>query len=100
MLAQFLLPTRRVQCIMRGIHDAPHFNWRFYPMTPLEAAIVEKLRGSGSCCLDDVVTSLPNSSWGEVFAAVDRMSRDGRLVLHQRSYSAYQVSLGSQFSHS
>src|SRR5580765_5677424 len=63
MLAQFLLPTRRVQCIMQGIHDAPHFNWRFYPMTPIEEAIVEKLRESGSCCLDDVVTSLPNSSW-------------------------------------
>lgn len=68
-------------------------------MTPIEAAIVETLQRSGSCSLDDVVTSIPNSSWGEIFAAVDRMSRDGRLVLHQRSYSAYQVSLGSQLSH-
>lgn len=67
-------------------------------MTPIEEAIVEKLRRSGPCGLDDVVTSLSNSSWGEVFAAVDRMSRDGRLVLHQHSYSAYQISLGSQFS--
>ena len=47
-------------------------------MTPIEIAIVETLQRSGPCCLDDVVTSLPNSSWGEVFAAVDRMSRDGR----------------------
>jgi hypothetical protein len=69
-------------------------------MTPIEVAIVEMLQESGPCCLDDVVTTLPNSSWGEIFAAVDRMSRDGRLVLHQRSYSAYQVSLGPQFSHS
>ncbi|OAI49570.1 hypothetical protein AYO43_03030 [Nitrospira sp. SCGC AG-212-E16] len=69
-------------------------------MTPIEEAIVEKLRESGPCCLDDVVTYLPNFSWGEVFGAVDRMSRDGRLLLRQSGYSAYQVSLGSQFSHS
>jgi hypothetical protein len=69
-------------------------------MTPIEEAIVGKLRDSGPCCLDDVVTYLPNFSWGEVFSAVDRMSRNGRLLLHQYGYSAYQVSLGSQVSHS
>jgi hypothetical protein len=62
-------------------------------MKPIEAAIVETLQRSGPCCLDDVVTSLPNSSWGEVFAAVDRMSRDGRVLLHQSGYSAYQIAL-------
>ena len=69
-------------------------------MMPVETAIIEKLRGSGPCCLDDVVAYLPNFSWGEVFIAVDRMSRDGRVVLHQRGYSTYQLSLGSQFAHS
>jgi hypothetical protein len=69
-------------------------------MTPIEAAIVEKLRESGSCCLDDVVTSLSNSNWGEVFAAVNRMSRDGWLVLHQLGYSSYQLSIAPQFAHS
>ena len=66
-------------------------------MKPIEAAIVEILRRSGPCCLDDIVTSLPNSSWEEVFDAVDRMSRNGRLLLHQRGYSAYQVSLPLNF---
>ena len=69
-------------------------------MSPMETAIVETLQRSGPCCLDDVVTSLPASSWGEVFAAVDRKSRDGRLVLRQRGYSTYQVSLAPRFSHS
>jgi hypothetical protein len=64
-------------------------------MLPIEAAIIEKLR-SDSCCLDDVVTSLPNANWGEVFAAVDRMSRDGRVLLRQRGFSAYEISLGSR----
>ena len=67
-------------------------------MTTIEKAIVENLQKSGPCSLDDIVTSLSNSSWGEVFLTVDRMSRDGRLVLRQYSYSAYQISLGPQFS--
>ena len=56
-----------------------------------------KLRRSGPCCLDDVVAYLPNCSWGEVFVAVDRMSRDGRVWLHQLGYSTYQIALHSQF---
>jgi len=67
-------------------------------MTPMEKAIIAKLRENGPCSLDNIVKALSNStSWGEVFLAVDRMSRDGRLVLHQYSYSAYQISLGFQF---
>ena len=64
-------------------------------MMPVETAIIEKLRGSGPCCLDEVVTYLPNFSWGEVFGAVDRMSRDGRLSLRQLGYSTYQLTLKS-----
>jgi hypothetical protein len=69
-------------------------------MTPVEEAILDKLRESGPCCLDDVVTYIPNLTWGEVFIAVDRMSRDGRLLLCQLGYSTYQISLDSQFAYS
>ena len=62
-------------------------------MLPLEEAIAEKLQKGGPCCLDDVVTYLPNFSWGEVFLAVDRMSRDGRLSLLQLGCSTYQITL-------
>lgn len=68
-------------------------------MMPIEETIVEKLWENGPCFLDDIVTSIPNSSWGMIFAAVDRMSRDGRLLLRQCSYSAYQVSLGSHVAY-
>ena len=61
-------------------------------MLPIEAAIIEKLR-SGWYCFDEVVTDLPNFSWGEVFSSVDRMSRDGRVSLRQSGYSAYQIRL-------
>jgi hypothetical protein len=67
-------------------------------MTPIEAAIIELLRISGPCCVDDVVRYLPDLSWGEVFGAVDRMSRDGRVLLSQLGYSTYQIALHSQFA--
>jgi hypothetical protein len=67
-------------------------------MMPVEEAVVETLQRSGTCCLDDVVTYLPNFSWGEVFLAVDRMSRDGRVSLLQLGCSTYQIILRSQFS--
>jgi hypothetical protein len=67
-------------------------------MLPIEKAIMETLR-SGPCCLDDIVTGLPNFSWGEIFVVVDCMSRDGRVVLRQLGYSTYQISLGSQFAY-
>ena len=64
-------------------------------MLPLEEAIVEKLQKGGPCCLDDIVTYLPNSSWGESFLTFDRMSRNGRLSLLQLGYSTYQITLKS-----
>jgi hypothetical protein len=52
-------------------------------MTPVEEAIIETLRRSGPCRLDDIATHLsPSYSWGDVFVAVDRMSRNGGLFLH------------------
>ena len=68
-------------------------------MMPIEEAIVETLQRSGPCCLDDIVAYLPNFSWGEVFLAVDRMSRDGRVSLRQLGYSTYQITLRTQFAH-
>lgn len=68
-------------------------------MMPIEVSaaevVTEMLRKTSPCCLDDLVTYLPNLSWGEVFVAVDRMSRDGRLLLRQLGYSSYQVTLVS-----
>ena len=61
-------------------------------MQPIEKAIMEKLRG-GPCCFDEVVMGLSSFSWGEVFVAVDCLSRDGRVCLRQLGYSTYQVSL-------
>ena len=66
-------------------------------MMPVEAAIIDMLRQRGPCCQDEVVAYLRNFSWGEIFGAVDRLSRNGRVVLlHQLGYSPYQIALRSQ----
>ena len=64
----------------------------------VEEVVTEMLGKTGPCCLDDLVRSLPNLSWGEVFLAIDRMSRDGRLLLRQVGYSTYQITLPSQLA--
>jgi hypothetical protein len=66
-------------------------------MMLIEEAIVETLQRSGPCYLGDVVAYLPNFSWGEVFLAVDRMSRDGRVSLLELGCSTYQITLRAQF---
>lgn len=68
-------------------------------MRPLEEAIVEKLRNDGPCRFDELVTGFPNFSWGQIFVAVDCMSRDGRVFLRQLGFSTYQVSLGSELAY-
>jgi hypothetical protein len=61
-----------------------------------EEAVSEMLQRTGPCCFDDLVRSLPNLSLGEVLVAVERMSRDGRLLVRKRGYSTYQIILPSQ----
>src|SRR5260370_22195824 len=75
-------------CVLCGGPRAPHFNRKFYAM-PVQEAIIELLRISGPCRLDDVVTYLPDLSWREMFRALDRMSRDGLVVHSQLAYSTY-----------
>jgi hypothetical protein len=69
-------------------------------MLLLEEAIVEKLQNDGPCCFDEIVTGLPNFSWGQIFVAIDCMSRDGRVFIRKLGFSTYQVSLGSLFAYS
>ncbi len=66
----------------------------------IEASVIEILQRTGPCCLDDVVASLPHLCWGEVFIVVDRMSRDGRLLVRQLSYMSYDIALPPQLASS
>lgn len=66
--------------------------------TSTEKVVIDMLQRTGPCSLDDLVRSLPYLTWGEVFVAVDRMSRNGRLWVRQLGYSTYQIVLSSQIA--
>jgi hypothetical protein len=63
-----------------------------------EKCVIEMLQKTGPSCFDDLVRYLTHLSWGEVFVAIDRMSRDGRVLLRHLGYSTYQVTLSAQFA--
>jgi hypothetical protein len=64
----------------------------------VEEAVLDVLQRTGPCGLDDLVVQLPNFTWSRVFTAVDRMSRNGRVLLDCHACSIYSVTLPSQQS--
>jgi hypothetical protein len=47
----------------------------------IESAIQQQLARAGSCSLDELAALLPVYSWAQVFAAVDRLTREGTVTL-------------------
>lgn len=65
---------------------------------PIEYAIVQAMWYRGACTLDDLVASLPDYSWNQVFSRIDAMSRDGRLQLEHPERFGVRISLRRQAS--
>lgn len=63
-----------------------------------EKAVIEMMRESCPCSLDDLVTQLPNLSWGRGVRRRRSEVRDGRLLLRRRGYSSYQITLPSELA--
>jgi len=59
----------------------------------VESAIHEQLARVGTCSLDELVILLPGHSWAQVFAAVDRLSREGTIALKHPAPFRYLLSL-------
>ena len=59
----------------------------------LESAIRQVLAQVGICTLEELNERLPYSSWNQLFAAVDRLTRDGIVTLQRPGSSGYLVSL-------
>jgi hypothetical protein len=54
----------------------------------IESAIHQQLFLVGTCSLDELAALLPVYSWGQVFAAVDRLTREGTVALTHPAPSA------------
>jgi len=59
----------------------------------LESAIRQELAQVGTCTLEELNERLPYYSWNQVFAEVDRLSREGAVVLRRQDSSDYILSL-------
>lgn len=59
----------------------------------IESAIRIELYRNGPCALRALIERLPQFSWNEVFAVIDRVSREGTLVLRRTTESDYEVSV-------
>jgi hypothetical protein len=66
----------------------------------IEHMIVRVLTHHGPCTLDSLVDTISDCSWNQIFAAVDTMSRDGRLRLQHQGRVGIQISMRRQESRS
>jgi len=61
----------------------------------VDSVIYHEVTSLVSCTFDDLLQRLPAYSWAQVFAAVDRLSRKGTLMLSRTSRFGYVLSVGS-----
>jgi hypothetical protein len=59
----------------------------------IEQLILAALRVGGDKTIEQLTASLPNVSWTQVFLAIDRLSRSGRVILRRTTRGDYQASL-------
>lgn len=64
----------------------------------IESAIHQQLARMGTCSLDELASLLPGYSWAQVFAAVDRLTREGTVNLQHPGRFHYLLSLAPQES--
>lgn len=60
----------------------------------LDMVICKEVTSLVSCTLDELAQKMPVYSWQQIFAAVDRLSRQGTLTLSRTRCFGYVVSLG------
>jgi hypothetical protein len=66
-------------------------------MEAVESAIFQEVAWQGPLTFEDLMNKLPAYSWNQVFAAVDRLSRENRLSLKRVDRNTYVVGLGPRW---
>lgn len=57
----------------------------------VDSVICREIINVGSCTFDELVHRLPTYSWAQVFSAVDRLSRQGTLLVSRMRGVDYVV---------
>lgn len=66
---------------------------RVVALTSVQSQILEALRRSPGCQLDDLVARCPDLTWNQVFIEVDGLTRAGRLNLTSLGHGDYRLML-------
>jgi hypothetical protein len=61
----------------------------------IDVVIYHEVTSLVSCTLDELAQRVPAYSWAQVFASVDRLSRQGTLTLSRASRFGFILSVGS-----
>jgi hypothetical protein len=61
----------------------------------IDFVICHEVTNLVSCTLDELAQRVPAYSWAQVFASVDRLSRQGTLTLRRASRFGFILSVGS-----
>jgi hypothetical protein len=61
----------------------------------IDQAIIEELTYLGACQVEDMVERLTEFTWNQVFSAIDRLIRDGTLMLQRPAPFGYEISITS-----
>jgi hypothetical protein len=64
----------------------------------LESDVRQVLAQVGICTLEELNERLPYATWNQMFAVVDRLTRDGTVILQRPGSSDYLLSLAPRRS--
>ena len=59
--------------------------------TTVEDQVIDIVHRAHTCDLEEVTSQCTNLTWNQVFLAVDRLSRNGELMLMLRGRGTYNV---------
>jgi hypothetical protein len=59
--------------------------------TTVEVQVSDIVRRAGACDLEEITRQCANLTWNQVFLAVDRLSRSGKIMLLPRDRGLYTV---------
>jgi DNA-binding transcriptional regulator PaaX len=68
--------------------------YMFLSSSVQESLVLGALESGGSLTIEEVIASLPELTWNEVFNAIDRLSRNGTITLRRHGFG-YELSLSS-----
>jgi hypothetical protein len=60
---------------------------------PLTDRILRAVKQAHRCDLDSLATDLPELTWNQVFIEIDRLSRNGELIVTSDSRGHYMIQL-------